>query len=208
MSGDVSQSRRRSHIGTGVRRGLIGAVVLFAVALTVAAAAVAVTTATPTLAPIGSGSYLLTLTNSGSETITNFDLPTGQDPTNAVPSPACNSTAIGGAVFCEITLLPGASTQVCYTGSAATQVVLNGYYPVNISGLSPAVSACPLPGFTGGTGSGSASGGTGTHSLSATQCKSAYRAWAKGHRHATRSQRKSEANKLHKQHGCPPSTLK
>jgi hypothetical protein len=202
--GSVVQMPARKRM----RGGIIGIVVVSVVALMVATPARAVTTATPTLAPIGSGSYLLTLTNSGSETITNFDVPAGQNLTNAVPSPACNTSALSGAIFCEITLVPGASTQVCYTGPAATQVVLNGYYPVNIPGLSAAVASCPLPDFTTGSSSGSGSGGKGAHAWTSTQCRTAYKAWTKGHHHATRSRQKAEANKLHKQHGCPPSTLK
>jgi hypothetical protein len=194
--------------GRRIRAGIIGVVAGPAAALMVAAPAWAIPTATPTLAPIGSGSYLLTLTNSGSETITNFEVPTGQNPTNVVPSPACNLTTVSGSVFCAVSLSPGASTQMCYTGPAATQVILNGYYSVNIYGLSAAVASCPLPGFTAGTGGGSGSGGKGAHSWTPTQCKSAYKTWSKGHHHATRSQQKAEAKKLHKQHGCPVSSLK
>jgi streptogramin lyase len=46
------------------------------------------------------------------------------------------------------------------------------------------------------------------HVWTQTQCKSTYEAWTKTHHHAARSQRKVEANKLHKLHGCPLSILK
>jgi hypothetical protein len=208
MSIDAGRSVDWSRAGKRIRGGTVGVVVGAVAALVLAAPAWAFPTATTTLAPVGSGSYLLTLTNSGSETITNFYVTTGQSPTNVVPSPACNSTAVSEAVYCAVTLAPGASTQMCYTGPAATQVVLNGYYTVGIYGLSAAVGSCPLPGFMAGSPSGSGSGGKGAHAWTSTQCKSAYKTWSKGHHHATRSQQKAEANKLHKQHGCPLSALK
>jgi uncharacterized membrane protein YgcG len=48
----------------------------------------------------------------------------------------------------------------------------------------------------------------GAHSWSRARCKSAYKAWTKKHRRATRRQKKAEASTLHKAHGCPLSILK
>jgi hypothetical protein len=108
-----------------------------------------------------------------------------------------------------------------------------GGLPYRITVSTSAVAPpCPFPpgvapGNTSGTsgtpGSGSGSGGgssatpvtptTGTHpkgahSWSRARCKSTYKAWAKKHRRATRRQKKAEASKLHKAHGCPLSVLK
>lgn len=148
-------------------------------ALTIAAPAWASSVATATLAPIGTGSYLLTLTNTSSQTITGFVVAAGSEPsaTNIVPSPACslgtNNTPIliEDAVICNVAVAPGASTRVCYTGHApsslvtgAGQVLLLGTTASNIGelfatipGLSPAVTSCPLPGFkSGASGAGGA----------------------------------------------------
>ncbi len=46
--------------------------------------------------------------------------------------------------------------------------------------------------------------GKGSHTWSHALCESTYNAWAKQHHHATRSQKKAEANMLHKTHGCGP----
>jgi hypothetical protein len=44
------------------------------------------------------------------------------------------------------------------------------------------------------------------HAWSAAKCTSAYKAWIKGHKHATKPQKKAEANSLHSSHGCPRAT--
>jgi hypothetical protein len=109
---------------------------------------------------------------------------------------------------------------------------------VNVAALSPSVASCPLPGFnpnppvvtpivvnTPITGSTPLTGNTPapsvppvkplpssapkpSHAFTRAQCKSAYKAWTKKHKHATPKQKKAEANTLHKAHGCPLSSLK
>jgi hypothetical protein len=142
--------------------GLVATVVA-ALTLTVAAPAWAEETGTASVAPIGSGgSYVVTLKNTGTETINEFFFSTGENlATNVVPSPACSagSSPIVYSITCHSTIGPGASTQMCYTGhelaeSAGISVLLgNGSAS---SSHSPAVSSCPVPGFKslGGGGSG------------------------------------------------------
>jgi hypothetical protein len=148
MSGDagvvgrcVSDARRR--IGrTGALLGIVG------LALTFASPAWATPTATATLAPIGTGStgsYLVTVTNTGSETIELFIV--GAEATSFVPA-SCNTLTVGGGITCPSSLATGATAQLCYTGPAAT------------------VASCPLAGFKPGSGSG---GGSGT-ATSPTRC--------------------------------------
>lgn len=136
-------------------------------ALTVAAPAWAnpSATVTATLAPIGTGSHLLTITNTGSAPITGFVVGAGVEPvpTNIVPSPACQfgNTPFTGSIKCSITVLPGASTQMCYTGRALAELVPGSALLVQTTasenfapvGTSPAVASCPLPGFNAGSGS-------------------------------------------------------
>jgi hypothetical protein len=156
----------------------VAAVVL---ALAFAAPALASPTATATVAPIGTGSYLLTVTNVSSGPITGFVVPANAVSTGAVaPTPACkigtNTTpiVIEGAVICNVNVAPGASTQVCYAGQAPSTIIPNGESAMqlllvganlgtiqqliaNVS-LLPPVASCPLPAFKTGsasTGSGS-----------------------------------------------------
>ena len=174
-TGTTRWDGRRS--GSACRRGgVAGAVAAVVLALAFAAPAWASPTATATLAPIGTGSYLLTLTNVSSGPITGFVVPAGAEATaTVVPTPACKvgtNTApvvIEGAVICNVTVAPGTSTQVCYTGHAPSTLIPNGESEMqvllvgagaggiqqliaNVS-LSPAVASCPLPGFNGGSGS-------------------------------------------------------
>jgi hypothetical protein len=204
----------------GSRRlvGTVGVGASVALALAVAAPAWASPSATGTLAPIGSGSYLLSLTNTGSETITEFAVEAATTHvSNIVPSPACKfGTPSTKGISCIVTIAPGAMTRMCYTGPALRELELtpgqssgSGSWGLlrgapgstaSLLGLkispAPAVAACPLPGFTVG------------HPWSHALCKSTYKAWTKKHNHATRSQKKAEANKLRKAHGCPLSILK
>jgi hypothetical protein len=148
--------------------GVVAAVVL---ALTVAVSASAYTTGTATLAPVGAGSYELTVTNTGTETITSFLVVGGHGypiPTNIVPSPACGSDEGGytpGSILCRIAIAPGASTQMCYTGGASPEVDLDTVEIVKVA-AAPAVGSCALAGFSLGSPSGSGSGGAGA----ATKC--------------------------------------
>ncbi len=150
--------------------GAAGALVSIAVTLALATPAWATASATGTLAPIGSGSYLLTVTNTGSEAITSFAVSAREPsiPTNITPSPACfGNDPTGSSIKCNVTIAPGAMTKVCYTGEALVEPVQGSFgivwgaggssFDLEISS-SPAVSACPLPGFTAG----SRKGGKGT----------------------------------------------
>ena len=94
-------------------------------ALTVAAPAWGANpTATATLAPIGTGSYVLTVTNTGPEALSDFIVDSGEESpaTNVVPSPACvvSSVPFGpGSIVCTVAIAPGASAEMCYTGPRA-----------------------------------------------------------------------------------------
>jgi hypothetical protein len=224
--GDTSiDTARRAGRRLGGKRKLVrtvGAVASVALALTVTSPAWASLSATGTQAPIGSRSHLLTVTNTGSEVITSFAVEVGEGfsgvATNVVPHPACEfGTPASSSIQCTVTIAPGAMTQMCYTGPALGELDLT---PGKSSGSgtwgllrgagggsgfsltispSPAVASCPLPNFKAGSGT-----RTWSHAL----CESTYNAWTKKNKHATRSQEKAEANKLHKTHGCPLSILK
>jgi len=158
MSIDFARSvgRSRSRI-TG-----LAAAATVALSLAVAAPAWAEETGAATVAPIGSGgSYVVTLKNTGTETINEFFFSTGEKlATNVVPSPACSagSSPIVYSITCHSTIGPGASTQLCYTGnelaeSAGISVLLGDGSAS--SSHSPAVSSCPVPGFKSSGGGGS-----------------------------------------------------
>ncbi len=239
MSSSTARCAGGRHAGKRRLGRTVGVMASLALWLAVAAPAWATAGATATLAPIGSGSYLLTVTNTGSETIPGFVvIPIDFIVTDAVPSPACQlENSLVRSIACRTPVAPGASTQVCYTGQVlgespgATGLIDSSGNVIILVSPSPAVASCPLPGFT--PGSGSTSGTTiapvsistprssltpapstrvtsskGAHSWSHVRCKSAYKLWTKKHHHATRSQKKAEASKLHKTHGCPLSTLK
>lgn len=226
--GDTSictDTARRAGRRLAEKRGLastVGVVACAALALTVPAPAWASLSATGTLAPIGSGSHLLTVTNTGSEAMASFAVSVGEKEadvaTNIVPRPACEfGVPTTNAIQCTVAIAPGAKTQMCYTGPALGELVLTpGEIGVGDSGTwglidgsvgsssfsmtispSPAVASCPLPGFKAG-----ARTSTWSHAL----CKSTYSAWTKKHKHATPSQKKTEVNELHKTHDCPRST--
>jgi hypothetical protein len=202
--------------------GTVGVVASVALALIVTSPAWASLSATGMQAPIGSGSHLLTVTNTGSEAITSFSVEVGESfsgvATNVVPHPACEfGTPASSSIQCTITIAPGAMTRMCYTGPALGELDLtpgqssgSGTWGLlhgasGVSGFSltispsPAVASCPLPNFKAGSGT-----STWSHAL----CESTFNAWTKKNKHATRSQEKAEAHKLHKMHGCPLSIPK
>jgi PASTA domain len=163
--GNAISSRRARRYG-----GTIGAMAAVAVALTVAAQASASLTPTATLAPIGTGSYVLTVTNTSPETIADFAVDSGEESpaTNVVPSPACVVSTVPfgpGSILCKIAIAPGASGEMCYTGHALLPLFPGESVLVESAGTkwhivfsaSPAVGSCPLPGFKGGS---SGTGGT------------------------------------------------
>jgi hypothetical protein len=128
-------------------------------ALTLAAPVSANASVNATVAPLGTGSYLVTLTNSGPGAISGFVLGVGEEPkaTNIVPSPACSygNTPVVGSLSCNIAVASGASAQVCYTGHAPGEFV-PGDGVLLLSGgfgtlsTAPAVTSCPLAGFNAG----------------------------------------------------------
>ena len=163
MSIESAQSARRN--GARSRGRIAGCIIAIGCALMVAAPAWGAA-GTATLAPIGTGSYLLTVTNTSSVPVSGFVFTAGEKPTNIVPTPACKfgNTPVAESINCTIALAPGASAQVCYTGLAPTEalpgipatVLLEGPPSPYISAVtSAAVSACPLAGFKTATGSGS-----------------------------------------------------
>jgi hypothetical protein len=233
----VSTARRAGRRDGGKRRfGRALGVVAF-VALAVAAPAWATPSATVTLAPVGPESDFLTVTNTGSETITGYILAAGGEPvaTNIVTGQICQfQNFIGTVRSCAIPVAPAASAQICFTGRAPElfpglemliQPAAGELFRVKVS-TSSAAPPCPVPHFGAGSGSilgtdttpGSSSrpGSSGTHVTtnkgvprwSRARCKSTYKAWTKKHQHATRSRKKAEAHNLHQAHGCSLSVLK
>jgi hypothetical protein len=165
MSIDTARSVGRTRGGKRGTWRILGGVAAVVLVLTVAAPAWAGYSATATLAPIGTGSYLLTVTNTGSAPITGFFAGAGEEPpaTNIVPSPACHygNTPAVGTITCTIAIAPGASAQMCYTGKALVEevpgaaLILQPQSGAVSLTMSPTVTSCPLPGFTatsGGTG--------------------------------------------------------
>jgi PASTA domain len=164
MSSSTTRSAGRTFGGQRGRRWILGGVAASVLALTAAAPAWAGPSATATLAPIGTGSYLLTVTNTGSEPLTGFFAGAGNEPpaTNVVPSPACSygNTPAVGTITCTIAIAPGASAQMCYTGKALAEelpgdalILQPEVGPVTLT-TAAAVASCPLPGFkatSGGT---------------------------------------------------------
>ena len=148
------------------RRGAtVGAMAAVALALTVAAPASASLTATATLAPIGMGSYVLTVTNTSQEAITDFAVDSGEESpaTNVVPTPSCVVSTVPfgpGSIVCKIVIAPGASGEMCYTGHALLPLFPGESVLVESAGTkghiafssSPAVGSCPVSGFKGGSG--------------------------------------------------------
>ena len=164
MSIDTARSAGRTRGGKRNTWRAIGGVAAVVLALTVAAPAWAAYSASATLAPIGTASHLLTVTNTGSAPITGFFAGAGEEPpaTNIVPSPACHygNTPAVGTITCTIAIAPGASAQMCYTGKALAEelpgdalILQPEAGPVTLT-MTTAVTSCPLPGFkatSGGT---------------------------------------------------------
>jgi hypothetical protein len=131
--------------------------------LALAASASATPTVTVGIAPISSasGSFVLTLTNTGGEAITDFIVAPGET-TNADPTSCVANTLAVGALDCHTTIAPSASFQVCYTGSEGHGGELGEFVPgsnifINTEHVHVtaeklgAVSTCPVAGFKTGT---------------------------------------------------------
>jgi hypothetical protein len=164
--------------GTGISSGsarirgrAIRVAATVVVALAIAAPASANPAATATVAPIGAGSYVLTITNTGSEAITDFIVDSGEESPakDVVPSPACVVSGVPfgpGSIVCTIAIAPGASAEMCYTGHALLPLfpgesvlveTTDGKWHIAFTS-GPAVGSCPVPGFkTGSSVTGGAS---------------------------------------------------
>jgi PASTA domain len=131
-------------------------------ALGAAASASAAVSFTATVAPIGTGSYLLSVQNTGSEAITSVVFTAGEKPTNIVPSSCMLGNApVVESISCDVNVAPGGTLQICYTGAAVEELLPGGSKLLVNSTFGPAttvaaVSSCPVAGFKSGS-----SGGTG-----------------------------------------------
>jgi PASTA domain len=120
--------------------------------LAVASPAFATTDATISAAPIGTGSYLVTVTNTGTDPISRFDI-FAPSATNLAPS-TCGPGTLTGTTGCAVTIAPGGTAQLCYTGGSprelvpGTFVVANGGPVMSTLTMLPAVSSCPLAGWS------------------------------------------------------------
>jgi hypothetical protein len=116
------------------------------IALVLAPSAGAAVSGTATLAPIGTGNYLLTVQNTGDQEVRTLSASgSGEGFTNFDPS---GCIALGGGFGCVVSIAPAASMQICYSGPAVMGVTLEvnlAHVPVTSA---PAVASCPLPGFT------------------------------------------------------------
>ena len=153
MSTDVGSS-------AGRKRGRIAGLVITAtLALSLVSVAPAWATGpTATLAPIGTGSYLLTVTTGAEKLEHDLGL-VGENLTNFALTEGTCLPQTGGAI-CEFKLPAMTSKQICYSGAAVTEVQFNLIEDVTPSSAS-AVASCPVPGFTPASGGGSGSGGSG-----------------------------------------------
>ncbi len=165
MSPDVGSS-------AGCIRGRIAGLVITAtLALSLASVAPAWAAGpTATLAPIGTGSYLLTVTTGAEKLEHDLGL-VGENLTNFALTEGTCIPQTGGAI-CEFKLPAMTSKQICYSGSAVTELQFNLIEDVTPSSA-PAVASCPVPGFTpasGGGGGGSGGGGGGSNPSPTAAC--------------------------------------
>jgi PASTA domain len=113
-------------------------------AVSVAPASAVPPSGSATLAPIGTGSYLVTVKNTGSVAIEAFSVVA--EATTFAPS-TCNSSTVGGAITCSTAIAPGGESQMCYSGPAATEARLNLEVHIPVT-TAAGVSSCPVAGFT------------------------------------------------------------
>lgn len=191
----------------------LAAIAPFVLALVIAAPASAIPSvsgkphASGTLSSAGSGRYVLTVTNTGTEPFEIFGV--AASVTNLVPSPPCENR--GTSFVCTGTVAPGASKQVCFNATlgayeSSLQVTVGSGGLANeaifTTSAGPALGSCPV--------GGAATSGPGGSKWTSAQCKSAYKAWRKHHSRANANVRLKESRKLHKEHHCnlPLSALK
>jgi hypothetical protein len=177
-------------------------------ALVLAPSAWATVSGTATLAPIGTGSYLLSVTNTGDESVGSVALPGNESTKNAVSSKGMCFGFVG-TLLCTVELAPAASAQVCYSGTAVTEVVFSTLLTSVPVTSAPSVSSCPLAGFTpvfpstpGSTpGGGEAGGGAGPapSTKSPTKCKKGFvKKKAHGKSKCVKRKHKKHKHKKHK----------
>jgi hypothetical protein len=212
----------------------LGVLAAVALALGVPATSSAVTyTGTATLAPIATGSYLLTVTNTGVEMPAGFAAIAIGGSKNVVSDAGCSGTILSDSITCANAFGAGAVIHACYSGSPVTSV-LPGAYPPEIAVTSAPATTCPLAGFTPAvpvtpapvtpttpapvtpapvTPTTPAAAPVKTpvkavHTWKRALCVSTYKSWKSRHKHATAKQRRSEQTKLKTLHGCKASALK
>jgi hypothetical protein len=163
----VERTVRRRGLGRGRSRTiLVPLIAVGAFALASSASAGAAVTVTGTAAPIGTSAILLTVTNTGSEPLTQLIFTAGEIPASNFAPAVCafGNTPVVGAITCNVNVAPGATTQICYTGRAPVELVPGDFFLTN-GGIAagtvtaaPAVGSCPVAGFKGaGSTGGSAS---------------------------------------------------
>jgi hypothetical protein len=142
-----------------------GWIALVAVTMTALASAASASAATYTavVAPIGTGSYVLSVQNTGPEPITSVVFSAGEKPTNIVPS-SCTfgNVPTVNSINCTVNVTSGGDLQVCWTGEPIGELLPGANLLVGNSFGSatpaPAVSSCPVAGFKGASSSGGATG--------------------------------------------------
>ena len=163
----------RGRRAGGARARLLTSIITACVcALALASSASAATTVTVGIAPISnaSGSFVLTLTNTGAEPVTGFFVAVGET-TNADPATCVPNTPVVGALNCQTAVAPGGSFQVCYTGSGGsggeltelvpgTNIFVNNQHGLITGQKLPAVSSCPVAGFKGASTTGPPTSGS------------------------------------------------
>ena len=164
--GPRAVTRRAGPLG---RASLLACAAAVALALTTASASAAMPHASLTVAPITgtSGGYVVSVVNTGKVEMTGFEFVAGSpespsQPKQLVPSSAC---AYKGFIVCNTTLQPGATFQMCYQGAELSSFEVNLIARLKPEGevygvgagenfRLPAVAACPVAGFTAGSGAG------------------------------------------------------
>jgi PASTA domain len=156
MSIDDGRAVRRRTAGR-LGLGWIAPVAVTVVALASAASASAASF-TAVVAPIGTGSYVLSVQNTGPEPITSVVFSAGEKPTNIVPS-SCTlgNTPVVNSISCAVSVASGGDLQVCWTGEPIEELLPGANLLVGNSfgsaTTAPAVSSCPVAGFKGASNS-------------------------------------------------------
>jgi hypothetical protein len=187
----VERTVRRRGLGRGrARTILVPLLAVGALALVSAAPAGAAVSVTGTAAPIGTSAILLTVTNTGSEPVTQIIFSAGETPapSNFAPS-VCTlgNTPVISSITCKVNVAPGGTTQICYTGNAPSEFVPGDFFLTNggvVGGTvtaAPAVGSCPVAGFKGAGSSGGSSAKCKVPNVKGKTLSAAEKALAKAH---------------------------